>query len=332
MSADPTADRVPDVSVVIVNWNTRDLLQQTLESLYRETQDVTFETIVADNASTDGGVELIRRAWKQVCLIALPDNRGFAYANNAGFARARGRYILLLNSDTIVLRSTLAGMVRFLDAHPGAGCVGCRHLASDGTLQGSMDSFPGLLKDFLCYSELRRVRWLLPFIRQRFPWWSNHDEVREVDWVNGSCLMVRREAIWQVGVLDETFFLYAEEIDWCYRMRQAGWRVYFTPHSEIIHIGGQSTGRISDRRVVLLYEGQYRFYRKHYPAWKYAALRAIVRVAAVFRLATLACVYVLSQLGKRTAHAGGEILTQEPRATEPAAMLRAWWTILRLPW
>lgn len=225
-----------DVSVVIVNWNTRDLLLQTLESLHRETHRVTFETIVVDNGSTDGSAELVRQVWRQVHLISLPANRGFAVGNNTGFQIASGRYLLLLNSDTIVLPTTLQGMVRFLDSHPEAGCVGCRHLNPDGTLQGSMDTFPSLLKDFLCYTELRRLPILLPFLRKRYPWWTDHAQVREVDWVNGACMMVRREVITEVGGLDEGFFIYAEELDWCYRIRQAGWHVWFTPEAEVIHI------------------------------------------------------------------------------------------------
>lgn len=328
-----TESELPDVSVVIVNWNTRDLLQQTLESLHRETRNVTFETIVVDNDSTDGSVELVQEAWEQVRLIALPENKGFAVGNNVGFREARGRYVLLLNSDTILLPTTLHGMVRFLDEHPDTGCIGCRHLNPDGTLQGSMNSFPSLLKDFLCYSDLRRLRFLLPFLQQRFPWWSNHDQVREVGWVNGSCMMVRREVIAQVGGLDEGYFFGAEEIDWCYRMHRTGWRVYFTPEAEIIHIGGQSSNRIIDKRIVLLYKGQFRFYRKHYPLWKYVVLRIIVSIIAVIRIVILFFLHLLLSLfGKDMKNVGGEILTQEPAATEPATMLRAWWKVLWLPW
>lgn len=317
----------PDVSVVIVSWNVRDLLQQTLETLYRESRHVSFETVVVDNGSTDGSVELVRESWKQVRLISLPENRGFAVGNNIGFNEARGRYILLLNSDTIVLPTTLPGMVSFLDQHPETGCVGARHLNPDGTLQRSIDNFPSLLNDFLSYSELHRLSVLQPFLRRRFPWWSEHDQVRDVDWVNGACMMVRSEVIAQLGGLDEGYFIYAEEIDWCYRMIQAGWRVSFTPEAEIIHLGGQAMNRVADKRIVLKYKGQYRFYRKHYPIWKYVVLRAIVTAVAIPRIVILLFLHLFSGWSRNTL-LRWQGLTQEPVATEPRIMLRAWWKIL----
>jgi N-acetylglucosaminyl-diphospho-decaprenol L-rhamnosyltransferase len=320
----------PDVSVVIVSWNVRDLLQQTLETLYRESRDVSFQTVVVDNGSTDGSVELVRESWQQVRLISLPENRGFAVGNNVGFKESRGRYVLLLNSDTIVLPTTLPGMVSFLDQHPKVGCVGARHLNADGTLQRSIDNFPSLLNDFLSYSELHRLSVLQPFLRRRFPWWSDHDQVRDVDWVNGACMMVRSEVIAQLGGLDEGYFIYAEEIDWCYRMVQAGWCVCFTPEAEIIHLGGQAMNRAADRRIVLKYKGQYRFYSKHYPLWKYVVLRAIVTGVAIPRIVILLLLHLFSGW-RRNNLLRWQGLTQEPVATEPLIMLRAWWKVLWLP-
>ena len=259
-------------------------------------------------------------------------NSGFGVANNIGFQVSLGRYVLVLNSDTIVLPSTLYGMAHFLDDHPETGCVGCRHLNVDGTLQGSMDSFPSLLKDFLCYSDLYRLRALLPFLRWRYPWWSDHSQIRKVDWVNGSCMMVRREVIEEIGGFDDGCFMYAEEIDWCYRMNKAGWAVVFTPEAEIIHIGGQSSNRIVDKRITLLYKGQYRFYQRNYQRWKYVALRLIVTIVAIPRIVILVFLCLRSYMKTNTRGNGLEILTQEPKATDPTMMLRAWWNILWLPW
>lgn len=323
---------IPDVSVVIVNWNTRDLLKQALESLYRETHDITFEVIVVDNGSSDGTTEYLQKVWQRVKVVALQENLGFGVANNIGFKEASGRYILVLNSDTIVLHSTLFGMVSFLDTHPKAGCVGCRHINPDGTLQGSMDSFPSLFKDFLCYSDLYRLPVLLPLLQNTYPYWSNHSKTCKVDWVNGSCMMVRREVIEKVGGFDDGCFMYAEELDWCYRMKNAGWEVYFTPESEIIHIGGQSSKKIADKRITLLYKGQYRFYRRNHPMWKYLVLRIIVTIIAFPRLLILLFFYLLSLLGLKTRIKNWEILTQESVVTEPVVMLRAWWNIIFLPW
>lgn len=284
-----------DVSVIIVNWNTRDLLDQTLKSLYERTKGVNFETIVVDNGSKDGSIKLVEKNWKQVRLIKFPINKGFAVANNVGFRKAKGRYVLLLNSDTIINSTTLPVMVKFLDDHPDAGCVGCKHLNVDRTLQRSMDNFPSLLNDFLSYTELYRLPMLLPLLKNKFAWWSDHDKVRDVDWVNGACMMVRKEIIDEIGGLDERFFIYAEELDWCYRMKEKGWKVYFTPEATLIHLGGQAMNRAADKRIVLKYKGQYLFYKKHYPLYKYAILRTFVTMIAIARITILCGMFFLPQ-------------------------------------
>lgn len=331
MTIENQAPGNPDVSVVIVNWNTRPVLQNALESLYKETNGVSFETIVVDNGSTDGSVELIKGFGRNVRLISLPENRGFAVGNNLGFKQACGRYVLMLNSDTIVLPTTLIGMVKFLDTHEDVGCVGCKHLNLDGTLQRSVDCFPNLLGDFLSYSELYRLPFLFPSLQKRFPWWSEHDKIFEVDWVNGACMMIRSEVITQVGGLDEGYFIYSEEIDWCYRIRKAGWRVFFTPEAEIIHLGGQAMNRAVDVRIVLKYKGEYRFYRKHYPFWKYIVLRLLVSIIAVVRIIFLLLLYLQTLVRKKTNISSWELITQEPVVTEPFVLLRAWWKIFWLP-
>jgi GT2 family glycosyltransferase len=317
-----------DVSVVIVNWNTRDLLRQTLTTLHQETAGIDFETIVVDNGSTDGSAEMVSREWAGVHLISSPVNLGFAGGNNLGFRQSRGRYILLLNSDTIVLSSTLPVMTAFLDEHPEAGCVGCRHLNDDRTLQRSMDTFPSLMNDFLSYTELHRLKIFRPYLLRNFAWWSDHDVTREIDWVNGACMMVRYEILEQIGGLDEGFFIYAEEIDWCYRIRQAGWKIYFTPESEIIHLGGKAMDRVPDRRIILKYTGQYRFYSKHYPFRKRLLFRALVSFIALSRIFLITFLMITKPLWKSIGTSRWELFTQESVMTEPGTMIRAWWKIL----
>ena len=317
----------PDVSVVIVNWNTRDLLNQTLQSLYEKTKRVNFETIVVDNGSEDESTELVEKSWKQVKLIKFPINKGFAVANNVGFREAKGRYVLLLNSDTIITSTTLPVMVKFLDDHSDAGCVGCKHLNVDKTLQRSMDNFPSLLNDFLSYTELYRLSIFLPLLKNKFAWWSDHNEVREVDWVNGACMMVRKEVIDEVGGLDEEFFIYGEELDWCYRMKERGWKVYFTPKATIVHLGGQAMNRAANKRIVLKYKGQYLFYKKHYPLYKYAILRTFVTIIAIVRIVILGVIAFLPKKSRPT----WELITQEPVDTGIGTMIRAWWQIMILP-
>jgi GT2 family glycosyltransferase len=319
----------PAVSVVIGNWNTRDLLGQTLESLHAATRSVTFETIVVDNGSHDGSAELVHCEWPNVELVVLPENRGFAVANNLGFYRARGRYVLLLNSDTIVLPTTLSGLVDVLDNYPEVGCVGARHLNADGSLQRSIDS-PGLLNEFFFNSELHRLRIFHPFLRRRFEWWGPHDEPCRPGWVNGACMMVRRDVIDDIGGLDENFFIYAEEVDWCHRMREVGWQVHFTPAAEVVHLGGQAMDNAADRRIVLRYSGQLRFFGKHYGVSTRAAFRVLIAGFAVVRLLLILVLVPLDRVGVRATPRVWELITQERVMTGPATMLRAWWRILWL--
>ena len=260
-----------DVSIVLVNWNTRDILCNCLRSVYEQTEHATFEVIVVDNASSDGSQEMVRRQWPQVRLICNNENRGFAAANNQGIAVANGRYVLLLNSDTIVLANAIAKTVKFADDHPEAGVVGCRVLNQDRTLQPTCFMFPSLLNLFLSATYLYK---LFPknrfFGREQMTWWSR-DDVRSVDVVTGCFMFVRREAIQEVGAMDERFFMYAEETDWCYRFKQAGWKNLFFPGAEIIHLGGQSTQQVKPQMILQLKAGILRFIRKHRTLPDYAA-------------------------------------------------------------
>ncbi len=234
-----------DVSVIIVNWNTRDILRDCLESVYDQTEGILFEVVVVDNASSDGSGEMVRVDFPQVVLIVNSDNRGFAAANNQGMCVARGRYVLLLNSDTVVLDGAIQKTIRFADQHPEAAVVGCKTFYPDGTLQRNCFRCPTIVNMFLSATYLNK---LFPrsrfFGRERMTWWDL-DEVREVEVVCGCFLLVRREAIDEVGLMDERYFVYGDEADWCYRFRKAGWKVMFTPEPQIIHYHGASTKQLS---------------------------------------------------------------------------------------
>jgi len=282
-----------DVSVIIVNWNTKGLLRDCLSSVYERAGNVDYEIIVLDNASTDGSAEMVKSNFEHVRLIENPDNRGFAAANNQGMAVAKGRYVLLLNSDTVVLDNAIANTVRFADAHPRAAVTGCRVLNPDGTVQLTCFMFPSVLNMLLSSTYLYK---LFPknrfFGRERMTWWDRSDE-RQVDVVTGCFMLVRREAIDQVGMMDERFFMYAEETDWCYRFRQSGWEVLFAPVGRIIHFGGQSASQKPVAMIVQLRLSILRFIRKHYgrPAHLVArfltALFFAVRLPAWFAMALL---------------------------------------------
>lgn len=252
-----------EVSIIIVNWNTCDILRDCVASIYAQAKDIKFEVIVIDNASTDGSVEMVKKDFHQVTLLENAENRGFAAANNQGLAIAKGRYILLLNSDTIVLDNTIAKSISFADLHPKAAVVGCRILNPDMTLQPSCFMFPSLLNMLLSASYLYKLFPGNNFLgRERMTWWDRND-VREVDVVTGCFMLVRREAVEQVGMMDEQFFMYGEETDWCYRFKQAGWKVIFTPVSKIIHLSGQSTIKVRGDMLVQLRLSILKFIRKH---------------------------------------------------------------------
>lgn len=252
-----------NVSIIIVNWNTREILQNCLQSIYDQTADIKFEVIVVDNASTDGSAEMVKQNYPQVRLIENAENLGFAAANNQGIAVAAGHYVLLLNSDTVILDNAVAKTVKVADAHPEAAVVTCRVLSKDRNLQPTCFMFPSLLNLLLSSSYLYK---LFPksrfFGREHMTWWTREDE-REVDVATGCFMLVRREAIQQVGILDESFFVYGEETDWCYRFKQAGWKILFTPCAEIIHLHGASSSQNKSKMLLQLYGSILLFLKKH---------------------------------------------------------------------
>lgn len=273
-----------DVSIIIVNWNTKQLLRDCLTSVYERAGEVDYEIIVVDNASTDGSAEMVKIDFRQVILIENTENRGFAAANNQGMAVAKGRYVLLLNSDTVVLDNVIANTVRFADENPQVAVAGCRVLNPDRTLQRTCFMFPSILNMLLSSTYLYK---LFPknrfFGREQMTWWDRSD-VRKVDVVTGCFMLVRREAIEQVGVMDERFFMYGEETDWCYRFWKKGWTVMFAPVGQIIHFGGQSTAKRPVAMIVQLRLSILKFIRKHYGWPSYLIARFLVALFFAVRL------------------------------------------------
>ncbi len=272
---------ITDVSIIVVNWNTQDILRNCLKSIYEQGGEVALEVIVVDNASTDGSADMVRKDFPQVILIENSENRGFAAANNQGIAKAMGRYILLLNSDTVILDKAIEKTISFADAHPESAVVGCRVLNPDRTLQPTCFMFPSILNMLLLTTYLYK---LFPksrfFGRERMTWWSRND-IREVDVVTGCFMLVRCEAIEQVGLLDERFFIYGEETDWCCRFKNAGWKVMFTPYTNIIHLGGQSTQKKATAMVVQLRKSILQFMKKYHSPFIYriACLLTVIFLA-----------------------------------------------------
>lgn len=251
-----------DLSIIIVNWNTRNLLAQCLQSVYDTANDLALEMIVVDNASSDGSVAMVRGRFPQTRVIANSENVGFVHANNQAIALCQGRYVLLLNSDTQALPGSLDKTVQFMDEHPHAGIVGVQLLNPDGTFQASYTPFPTLWQEFLILSGLGR--WLL---RPTYPSYGPEAEKgaqRIQGYMEGAYLLARRKAVEQIGGLDERIFMYAEDVDWCYRFHQAGWEVWYLPHAPIIHYGGQSSKKRWGQMEAELYRSRVYFFRKHY--------------------------------------------------------------------
>ncbi|MDY6877300.1 MAG: glycosyltransferase family 2 protein [Chloroflexota bacterium] len=251
-----------DLSVVIVNWNVCDLLRRCLHSIF-DTQCLTLEVFVVDNASTDGSVEMVRSEFPGVHLIANTDNRGFPAANNQGIAAARGRYVLLLNPDTEVVGGALATLVAFADAHPDVGMVGPQLLYPDGSVQSSRRRFPTLATAFF------ESTWLEPYaprrLLERYEFLDRSaDVVQDVGWLYGAAFMARREAIERVGPMDEGFFMYSEELDWCRMFREAGWRVVYLPAAQIVHHEGKSSEQVTAARHIHFQTSKVRYFRKYH--------------------------------------------------------------------
>jgi GT2 family glycosyltransferase len=236
-----------DVSIIIVAWNVRELLGNCLRSVFRETHGLEYEVIYVDNGSVDGSVEMVRREFPQTRLLENKENRGFIKANNQGIEIAQGRYVLLLNSDTLVLDNAIAKTVAWADQHPEAAVVGCQVLNPDRTVQENCFRFYSTLNMLWDVLWLSRAFPKHPvFGRKSYGGWD-FNSVREVDVVVGCFSLVRMAAIRQVGVMDERFFVYGDDIDWCYRFVKAGWKVFFAPVGQIIHYGGQTTKKEAGR-------------------------------------------------------------------------------------
>jgi len=253
-----------DVSVVIVNWNARDYLRGCIRSITEETR-LRTQIIVVDNASGDGSADMVRSEFPTVQLIANSMNRGFAAANNQGLRVAEGCWLLLLNPDTVVLDGAIDKTIAFAQSRPKAGVIGCRVMESPVTVQRTCFAYPSPWNLFLTESGLSR---LFPksriFGRPQIGWWDRDSE-REVDVVSGMFMLVRREAMEQVGMMDEDYFVYAEEADWCFRFSRAGWRCLFAPVASILHLegGGKSTAQIKARMYVQLHKSLLIFNRKN---------------------------------------------------------------------
>jgi len=243
----------------------------------------TLEIIVVDNASTDGSAAMVRDEFPNVRLVACDRNLGYPGGNNVGLRMAQGRYLMILNPDTEVRPGALAAMVAYADAHPDVGMVGPQLLNPDGSVQSSRRRFPTFA------TALFESTWLQPFaprrLLERYYVLDQPDDVTlDVDWVDGAALIARREAVEQVGLLDEGFFMYSEELDWCRRFRQAGWRVVYLPEAKIVHHRGKSSDQVVAARHIHFNTSKVRYFRKYHSALAAETLRLFLLGNYVWQL------------------------------------------------
>lgn len=296
-----------DLSIVIVNWNTRDLLMGCLDALSGSAEGVSYEVIVVDNASTDGSVDRVKRDFPEVRLLPNASNMGFCAGTNQGIRVSSGRYVLLLNSDTEVRAGALAKMVRYMDRHPEVGIAGPKLRSRDGSLQWSCGIPPSILTE-LFNKMLLHI--LFPFYK--LGWWD-HRETRTVGWVSGACLMARRAMLDRIGLLDEGMYMFYDDVELCLRARRTGWHVVYLPSSEVIHVGGQSVQQDFGRMLVISQQSTFYFFQKHYPGLDLCLLR----------------LFTVGEMVLRSLLWGGIGLIRSARRMESRGRVRAYWTILR---
>lgn len=274
---------VCDVSIVIVSWNTRELLAACLDSVAAEVgrAGLAVETFVVDNASADGSPEMVSGRFPWVRLLLNEQNVGFAQGNNQAIKQATGRYILLLNPDTELKPGSLSQLHGFLESRPEAGMVGPRLLNGDGSLQPSCFKAPTLLREF----------WLLFHLDALLPAVSGYpvekwavDVSRPVEVLKGACVLLRRPIVAQIGLLNTAYFMYSEEVDLCYRIRQAGWQLHWLPQAQVIHYGGQSTSQAAEAMFMRLYEAKTLYFRLNHGQPSAILYKLLLILAALARL------------------------------------------------
>lgn len=300
-----------DLSVIIVSWNVQPLLRACLHSVAAESGGLALQVIVVDSASSDGSADMVAAEFPWVTLIRCHENVGFPRGNNIGIAAANGRFVLLLNPDTVVHDQALLKMVQYLEAHPAVGVVGAQLLNEDGSVQSSRRRFPTLITGFVESSWLQA--WAPTAVLSHYYAQDlADDQISQVDWVMGACLMTRQPIVQQVGGLDEGYFMYSEELDWCQRIKAAGWQVVYLPTAQVTHFQGKSSDQVVAQRHIYFNRAKLRYYRKYHG-----------RLAATLLRLFLLCSYVW-QIGLEAAK--GIVGHKRPLRWQ---RVKAYWLVLR---
>ncbi len=272
-----------DLSIIIVNWNVADLLRACLRSIEANRGGLDLEVIVVDSASSDDSVAMVQTEFPWVTLLACEQNVGFPRGNNLGLAQANGRYLLLLNPDTVVVDDALVKMLTYAQKNPSIGVLGCQLLNRDGTVQSSRRRFPTLLTAFFESTWLEKLapkKVLSRYYAQDLP----DDAIHDVDWVMGACMLAPQPVVAAVGGLDEAYFMYSEELDWCRRIKDSGWRVVYYPEAQIIHYVGQSSDQAVVARHINFQQAKLRYFRKYHGRFPTLSLRLFLLVSYSWQL------------------------------------------------
>ncbi len=274
-----------DLSIIIVSFNTEKLLEKGLRSVYKFTKGIKFEVIVVDNNSEDQSAELVKKKFPQVKLILNEQNLGFAKANNQGIKIAKGEYVFLLNSDTYLIENSFKKLLTNIKSRSKLGAIAPQLLNEDRTIQQSVGFFPHLPQIFYWMSFLDD----LPGGTHLRPYHIDHDSFykngHEIDWLTGAALLVPKDVIGKIGLLDQRIFMYGEEVEWCYRIRRAGFKIYFTPITKMIHIGRGSHKKDPTQAFVGEYKGLIYFYKKYRSNFSLQILRLLLKIGALVRIA-----------------------------------------------
>jgi N-acetylglucosaminyl-diphospho-decaprenol L-rhamnosyltransferase len=286
-----TSGSAPDMSIILVGWNNLAYLDPCLKSLYDGDLKFTYDVLVVDNGSTDGTQEMLKTKYPEVKIIENGHNVGLSKASNQGILATQGRYVFLLNNDTIVNAPSLNMMFELLETKPDAGAVGGMLLNPDGSFQGGYATFSTFFEEIFIATRLGDWFW---------PWYPSHhktDHTQVVDWLSSACLILRRAALDKVGLLDEIYFIYGDETDLQYRLKKAGWHVYHIPQAYTIHYGGRSMNRWPRRKMV--YRGKMLFYQKNYGWLSGFFLRLLIGLFSLVKLVVWAIIYLFPKMRER---------------------------------
>lgn len=266
-----------DLSIIIVSWNVKDKLRENLKALWRGQGKLAFEVFVVDNDSRDGSAGMVAREFPRVKLIANRENLGFAKANNQGIKSSHGRYVLLLNPDMRVGEGALEAMVEWMDKHEDAGLAGCHLIGEQGETVPHVRRFPGVTDQLAIVLKLPHVfpgilnHYLNHYLNNDF----DYSREAEVDSIRGSFFMIRREVIEKLGGLDERYFVWFEEVDYCRQVKNAGWKVMYTPAAECVDYVGKSFSQLPRGRTQVYFrDSMLKYFAKWHPGWRYWLLRA----------------------------------------------------------